>query len=319
MCTDPYATLSNWSGDREYQMEKKTYYSPDDIANLEALRNSEEVNVAIGFVKHIYQEWELDQKQKVDLSVQNIKELNELIESVSETSKNFRTIVESIITIRQQYAKMVEVSGRENVMRDPNLNLELLLLEEKLMAINVLNIQDIKNVRQMSSAAYEVRRVEEVLLMYLNIDKLNPIFTLIDKESIDVSPYKDSEKADPTKIAILLNLLSKMAALDRFVYHAADGRSLVNLRWEKTLTEQISPGYIPEYPLQEELNVSRIYRRVYSDLVTFVSRHQQKITTIFEQATSEDKIELMDAYCRLGMHVEAIVEGSQFENNLTIV
>lgn len=46
-------------------------------------------------------------------------------------------------------------------------------------------------------------------------------------------------------MSVLLNLLSRLAAIDRYVYHAADGRSLVNLKWEKTLTEQFAPNCIP--------------------------------------------------------------------------
>jgi hypothetical protein len=47
--------LSDWNGDRQYQIEKKDYYKPEEIATLEALRKCEEVNTAISFVRHIYE------------------------------------------------------------------------------------------------------------------------------------------------------------------------------------------------------------------------------------------------------------------------
>jgi hypothetical protein len=46
-----------------------------------------------------------------DLKKQNVGELNRLIIEISETNKNFRKIVEGIINIRREYARMVELSG----------------------------------------------------------------------------------------------------------------------------------------------------------------------------------------------------------------
>lgn len=54
-CTDEYAPLDGWKGDRQFQIEKKNYYNPDDEAILAGLRSSSEVNTAISFVKHIYE------------------------------------------------------------------------------------------------------------------------------------------------------------------------------------------------------------------------------------------------------------------------
>ena len=81
------------------------------------------MNIAINFVKHIYEEWSSQQKQKQELSEVNIAEFNELVESISHTNTNFRSIVEGIINIRRQYVKMVEMSKEEDILRDPNLNL----------------------------------------------------------------------------------------------------------------------------------------------------------------------------------------------------
>ena len=41
---------------------------------------------------------------------------------------------------------MVELSRGDRVLREPNLNLEMLQLEEKLLAVRLLSISDIKNV-----------------------------------------------------------------------------------------------------------------------------------------------------------------------------
>lgn len=55
---------------------------------------------------------------------------------------------------------MAEFSLDDQVLRDPNLNLELLLLEERLIAIKLLSIQDVKDIQKMKNPAYEVKRIE---------------------------------------------------------------------------------------------------------------------------------------------------------------
>ena len=73
------------------------------------------------------------------------------------------------------------------------------------------------------------------------------MFSLIDKSGIEVdhNPLEPVPNAD--KIATLLSLLAKYASLDRFVYHAHDGRSMVNLKWEKTLTDVRTGPYVPTF------------------------------------------------------------------------
>lgn len=82
-----------------------------------------------------------------------------MISSIADTNKNFRKVVEGIISIRREYLKMVEFSSNEAILRNPNLNLDLLLLEEKLLSLKLLSIQDIKNTSNMKNSDYEVRRV----------------------------------------------------------------------------------------------------------------------------------------------------------------
>ena len=48
---------------------------------------------------------------------------------------------------------MVDMSSEEQIIRDPNINLELLLLEEKLLSVKLLSINDIKNVDQMKDSS----------------------------------------------------------------------------------------------------------------------------------------------------------------------
>lgn len=83
------------------------------------------------------------------------------------------------------------------------------------------------------------------MLLYLDLDKLSPLFSYIDKEGIEIKPLQTQKEADPSRVAVLLNHLAKLANLDRYVYHTSDGRSLVNLKWEKTLLNQQVGPYLP--------------------------------------------------------------------------
>ena len=84
------------------------------------------------------------------------------------------------------------------------------------------------------------------------------------------------------------------------------------MKWEKTLTDYHSGNYLPSFEVQEELNVSRIFRRLYKETIQFVGRHQDRLNSIFREADHNEMLQMMEAYCRVGLHVEAIVMGNNF-------
>lgn len=51
---------------------------------------------------------------------------------------------------------MVRFSQQESILRNPNLNFELLELEEKLLATKLLTIDDVKNAEAIADAESEV-------------------------------------------------------------------------------------------------------------------------------------------------------------------
>ena len=67
--------------------------------------------------------------------------------------------------------------------------------------------------------------------MYLDIPNVSSIFAYVDESTVNVEEYKERTEPDPAVVSKLLNLLSQLASLDRFVYHTQDGKSLVNLQW----------------------------------------------------------------------------------------
>lgn len=81
------------------------------------------MKTAISFVRHIYREWEERQAVFKTLAQHNIQQLNSLVEELAQTSRNFRKLVEGIISVRRQYSQMAEFSQNEGVLRNPNLNL----------------------------------------------------------------------------------------------------------------------------------------------------------------------------------------------------
>jgi hypothetical protein len=136
-------------------------------------------------------------------------------------------------------------------------------LEEKLLATKLLTIQDVKNPQGIADPECEVQRVEEVLLRVLDLHRLDPVFAFVNKSSVEVVNEKEEHRPTPARLSILLNGLARLAELDRHVYHAQDGKSLVTLKWEKTLVPQQEGKVASSEPLKEELNVARIFRRVY--------------------------------------------------------
>lgn len=256
-------------------------------------------------MRHIYREWEDKQAVLKTLAEHNIQQLNALVEELAQTSRNFRKLVEGIISVRRQYAQMADFSQHEGVLRNPNLNLELLELEEKLIATRLITIEDVKNPKGINDTEAEIARVEQILLRVLDVRRIDPIFAFVDKRHVEVVNEKEEYRPDAAKIAVLLSGLAKLAEIDRHVYHARDGKNLVSLKWEKTLVEQ-QQGKQLQPALQEELNVSRIYRRVYKEVFQFINSQQGRLESIFKGAILPHKAALLDAYCRIGLSEHAI-------------
>ena len=57
----------------------------------------------------------------------------DLLQSLEKLNQGADKLVEAVISIRQQYLKMVKISNEYKVMRNPMLNYDLLEIEEKLI------------------------------------------------------------------------------------------------------------------------------------------------------------------------------------------
>ena len=143
------------------------------------------------------------------------------------------------------------------------------------------------------------------MLGVLGIHRLDPVFALIDKKAVEVVIEKEDHRPSAAKVSILLNGLARLAELDRHVYHAHDGKNLISLKWEKTLVPQQGGKHIGS-DLKEELNVARIYRRVYKDVFEFVREREGKIKELFKASLLGERVELADALCRIGLNEWAV-------------
>lgn len=162
-----------------------------------------------------------------------------------------------------------------------------------------------KNPESIAHAETEVQRVEEVLLRVLDINRLDHVFSIVSKASIEVINQKEEHRANPTRVSILLNGLARLAQLDRHVYHTHDGKSLVSLRWEKTLVPQQEGKNLPTN-FKEELNVAGIFRRVFKEVHELMDARKGKLEELFRGSALVDRVELVDALCRLGLNEQAI-------------
>lgn len=108
-------------------------------------------------------------------------------------------------------------------------------MEEKLLTSKIINIEDIKNLSQLDDPNYEAERCEEILSHMLNLPSL-AMFRHISEEVPDdiIRPQKDPLQRY-YRINQAMTLLADFAMLDRKVYFAQDSRSLINLKWQKSL------------------------------------------------------------------------------------
>lgn len=63
---------------------------------------------------------------------------------------------------------------------------------------------------------------------------------------------------------------------------------------------------LPTDAPKEELNVARIFRRVYKEVYQFIASQHNTLKDIFKGSLLVDRTELADAYCRIGLNEHAI-------------
>lgn len=142
-------------------------------------------------------------------------------------------------------------------------------------------MNDIRNPSNIAEPSTEVPRIEEILLSVLGSSSLDPVFSLVDRDHVEVPDDKEATSPSPRRVTLLLDLMAQLAQLDRHVYHATDGRSCLSLKWEKTLVEQHGSS-ISAAPLHESLKVSRIFLRSFADTVKLVLKHQPTVERVCE-------------------------------------
>ena len=133
---------------KNYQSFKKYYYQ--NIMDIDSIFKNPE------FIQKFNAFLNLDStNSKEEISVENnslvqnqdiitalLENLNEM---VSKNDTNFKKIIQSIMAIRAQYRKMRKVKESIVFLReDPNIKAIFLEIEEKLLNLEILNIEDIK-------------------------------------------------------------------------------------------------------------------------------------------------------------------------------
>lgn len=89
---------------------------------------------------------ELKEELSANEESQNIyHSIIDTVSSVESYNQNLTKLIEGIITIRKQYRKMVQLSERKDILRNPEINLELLELEEMLLVKKIISMADIKS------------------------------------------------------------------------------------------------------------------------------------------------------------------------------
>lgn len=124
---------------RLYQAEKKGYYTAKSNPN----ENSMAVEKALLHNKTFQRNLSYFEEKKRNLlddsnhenvkeqfeTEENYKNILELLENFDKFNKGAEHFIEAIISIRQQYSKLCEISIQHKVLRNPSLNYNLLELE----------------------------------------------------------------------------------------------------------------------------------------------------------------------------------------------
>ena len=66
----------------------------------------------------------------------------------------------------------------------------------------------------------EVTRVEQILLNLLDTSSLDRIFSLVDREKVDILDDREYTSASTSRVSLLVDMISQYALLDKHVYHA---------------------------------------------------------------------------------------------------
>lgn len=101
-----------------------------------------------------------------------------------------------------------------------------------------------------------------------------------------------------------LNMLVGFANVDKRVYNAIDGTSLIDLKWEKTLLQTKLEN--TEQP-NDKLHVSRIFRKVYRDVYQHFINQMPNYKLFYQQTSKLKQLApFLDALCKVGLQSEAI-------------
>lgn len=99
--------------------------------------------------------------------------------------------------------------------------------------------------------------------------------------------------------------LSRFAEISRRLYNSPDMRSLISMKWEKTLLGWTQGG-AESKEWKENLHAEKIFRRMFADIYRMTKRSYSIFMFTFIEAPLKYKVEFFEALTRLGFHDELI-------------
>lgn len=99
--------------------------------------------------------------------------------------------------------------------------------------------------------------------------------------------------------------LTRFAEVSRRLYNAPDARSLISMKWEKTLLLW-NKGGDETVEWKENLHAEKIFRRTFGDIYQMMKRCYSIFMFTFIEAPLKYKLEFFESLTRLGYHTELI-------------
>lgn len=210
-----------------------------------------------------------------------------------------------MLSLRNRYLLMCKSQTQiRNVLADPNLNLDLLELEESLLELKLINIEEVKNVELLADPEHNTAQVTKIIEMNLSegsFGNLRFVEALL-KES-KLPPARPKSFSDEQEITDMLTCIRKLAEYARLPSREVSGHGLIENKWAKSI---IANETNSNNPNSEHLNADRIFRNRYAVLLQHIYKLVPQLHQKLIGQNPKLKVFWSHTLIKLGLHEEAM-------------
>lgn len=294
------------------QIERKYYYFGGDLFDrAELLKNPLFNNVVDIILKKSAKEEKekaIDQDLKREIkeifgedSASIAEELVELTHEVGRTRQNLESYSAAVLAVRNRYYLMCK-SQREiaTALADPNLNLELLELEERLLQLKLISIEEVKNPEMLNDPERNISETTKIIQNNLS-DGLAGNISFVDILVKHTNmPAPAVERASEEQVLVdMLGCIDKLVNYATVPSREVYSHGLSENKWTKQiLANSEGPSAV--------LNADRIFRKRYAILLQRFSSFAPFISQLVAEQSPRLAVFWSHTLIKLGHHKEAL-------------